>query len=75
MVKVVNSALNVHDGALTQLYVACSPEIEKNEQRAQYFIPIAKHSELDPKAPAITQEMRTKLWTISEELTGVKFDV
>lgn len=75
LIKYVNNALNVHDGALTQLYVACSPEIETKQYRAKYFVPIAKLSELDKKAPKITQEMRSRLWEVSEEMTGVKYDL
>lgn len=44
MVKVV--AMKPEVGALTQLYCATSPDIEKKDIRGKYFIPIA--NELDP---------------------------
>ena len=70
-----NGALSLQDGALTQLYVACSPEIEEKNLRAQYFVPIAQQSPLDSKAPKITQEMKTKLWELSEDLTKIKYEL
>lgn len=73
--KWYNGALSPYNGALTQVYTAISPEIEEKNYRGQYFVPIAKHRNLDPNAPEITEEMRTKLWEISEQMTGVKFDV
>ena len=39
-------AYNTADGALTQLYLATSPEVESKDIRGQYFVPIA-----DPRLP------------------------
>uniref|UniRef100_A0A7S3PGY3 Uncharacterized protein n=1 Tax=Aplanochytrium stocchinoi TaxID=215587 RepID=A0A7S3PGY3_9STRA len=73
--KKFNGALNVHDGALTQLYCATAPDVIEKKYRGQYFVPIAKWSELDPKAPKTTDELRKKLWETSEEIIGTKFSV
>lgn len=75
MYKKAKGALHVRDGALTQLYCALSPEVIENNWKGDYFVPIAQHSPLNAKAPAITKPMQEKLWTVSEELTGVKFQV
>lgn len=73
--KIYKGALPVNVGALTQLYAALSPEVETYNYRGEYFVPVARLGKLDPVAPTITQEMRTKLWDVSEELTGINFDV
>ncbi|KAF9303809.1 hypothetical protein BGZ74_003001 [Mortierella antarctica] len=43
-------------GALTQLYCATSPEIESNDARGKYFIPIAH--ELDPNPIAFDEDLQ-----------------
>ncbi|KAG0304244.1 hypothetical protein BGZ98_005756 [Dissophora globulifera] len=53
-------------GALTQLYLATSPEIEEQDIRGRYFVPIAK--EIDPSPYARDEELQEKLWTFSEKL-------
>lgn len=71
--KWYNGALSPRDGALTQLYCAVSPEVIEKKYKAEYFVPIANRSELDAAAPKITDEMRTRLWQVSEEIIGSKF--
>eukprot|EP00924_Labyrinthula_sp_SR-Ha-C_P000349 snap_masked-scaffold_25-processed-gene-4.29-mRNA-1 protein AED:0.23 eAED:0.23 QI:15/1/1/1/1/1/2/110/350 len=71
----LRGSMNVHDGALTQLYCATSPEIVKEEYKGKYFIPIAELSPLDKQAPRITKDMQVKLWEVSEEMTNTKFDI
>ena len=73
MYKRAMGALSVQQGALTQLYVAASPEAAK--VRGQFFEPIARLSELYDTCPEITQNMRDRLWAVSEELAGIKFDI
>ena len=73
--KFYKGALSPNVGALTQLYAAMSPEIETKNYRGEYFIPVAKLGQLDPAAPKITAEMRTKLWEVSEQLTGIEFAI
>ncbi|KAH9119165.1 hypothetical protein AeMF1_008011, partial [Aphanomyces euteiches] len=53
-------------GALTQLYVATSPDMEKNQWQGQYFTPIAK---LD-KATALSRDSEEidRLWTWTNAL-------
>ncbi|KAG0364844.1 hypothetical protein BC939DRAFT_418123 [Gamsiella multidivaricata] len=57
-------------GALTQLYLATSPEVESQDIRGRYFIPIA--NELQPTAYAQDEELQEKLWKFSEELVREK---
>ncbi|KAJ1528210.1 hypothetical protein HK096_010372 [Nowakowskiella sp. JEL0078] len=51
-------------GALTQLYVATSPEIREKNYRGQYFVPITKLG--SPSKQAQDKALRDKLWTFSE---------
>ncbi|KAG0298135.1 hypothetical protein BGZ98_000304 [Dissophora globulifera] len=59
-------AMSPRKGALTQLYLATSPEIEQQDIRGRYFIPIAK--EIEPSTFARDEELQEKLWTFSEKL-------
>ncbi|KAG0045188.1 hypothetical protein BGZ83_009574 [Gryganskiella cystojenkinii] len=53
-------------GALTQLYLATSPEIVNKDVRGRYFVPIA--NEIQPHAYAQDEELQERLWTFSEEI-------
>ncbi|KAG0319212.1 hypothetical protein BGZ97_002558 [Linnemannia gamsii] len=66
-------AMSPKVGALTELYVATSPEIENNDVRGRYFIPIA--NEIQPSALARDEELQEKLWTFSEKLMNEKVKV
>mmetsp|Transcript_10397 Transcript_10397/g.14418 ORF Transcript_10397/g.14418 Transcript_10397/m.14418 type:complete len:270 (+) Transcript_10397:133-942(+) len=68
-------ALNVTQGALTQLYAATSPEVVEKGYRGEYFVPIAKKAELNPHVAPVTEEMRKELWELSEKLTKTKFEI
>ncbi|KAI8803534.1 hypothetical protein BJ742DRAFT_496882 [Cladochytrium replicatum] len=57
-------------GALTQVYAATSPEIEKNDYRGQYFVPFGKLAK--PSQLAEDKELRDRLWEFSEKLTKEK---
>ncbi|CAK4073818.1 unnamed protein product [Aphanomyces euteiches] len=50
-------------GALTQLYVATSPDIEKNEWQGQYFTPIAKLTKATDLSRDPQQVDRVWKWT------------
>lgn len=63
-------AMTPEVGALTQLYVATSPEIENKDIRGRYFVPIA--NEIQPSAYALDEELQEKLWVFSEELVKEK---
>eukprot|EP00434_Breviolum_minutum_P037963 symbB.v1.2.033662.t1/scaffold4214.1/size43011/4 len=52
-------------GAVTQLYLATSPEIESKNIRGQYYRPQALHAD-PPKFS--TYELEEKLWSVSEKL-------
>ncbi|KAI9206470.1 uncharacterized protein BJ171DRAFT_457496 [Polychytrium aggregatum] len=53
-------------GALTQIYVATSPDIETKNYRGQYFDPVTRLS--TPSAPASDKELAKKLWELSVKL-------
>lgn len=53
-------------GAATSIYVATSPDLEGVSGR--YF---AKSKEQEPAANALDDEAAARLWTISEEMTGL----
>ncbi|KAG0376783.1 hypothetical protein BGX24_007226 [Mortierella sp. AD032] len=57
-------------GALTQLYLATSPEVEEKDIRGRYFIPIA--NEIQPTAESQNEELQEKLWMYSERLAREK---
>ncbi|GJJ74804.1 hypothetical protein EMPS_07162 [Entomortierella parvispora] len=57
-------------GALTQLYLATSPEIEKKNVRGRYFIPIA--NEIHPSAYARDEKLQERLWAFTEKLVEEK---
>jgi len=59
-------SLSVDQGALTQLYLATSPEIQNKDIRGRYFIPIA--NEIQPSEYARDEALQEKLWAFSEDL-------
>eukprot|EP00932_Pfiesteria_piscicida_P010957 SRR837773.22000.p1 GENE.SRR837773.22000~~SRR837773.22000.p1 ORF type:complete len:366 (-),score=106.04 SRR837773.22000:106-1170(-) len=65
--QVLKESVLLHppQGAVTQLYLATSPDIEANDIRGQYYRPQAMHT----AAPAAsTEELQEKLWSASEQL-------
>ncbi|KAF9125683.1 hypothetical protein BG015_004847 [Linnemannia schmuckeri] len=58
------------EGALTQLYLATSSEIEEKDLRGRYFIPIAK--EIQPTSYGRNVDLQEKLWTFSDNLVKEK---
>lgn len=63
-------ALPPEKGALTTLYVATSPDIESNDWRARYFVPIAKLA--TTSKAAMNEEAAKQLWEFSEKLVAEK---
>ncbi|KAJ3118431.1 hypothetical protein HDU96_001598 [Phlyctochytrium bullatum] len=63
--------LSPDEGAATQLYLATSPDVEKENIRGEFYIPIAKKAQ-----PTIKQgtdmALAKKLWEFSEELVKEK---
>jgi hypothetical protein len=71
-------ARNIENGALTSLYVATSPDIEKKNIRGAYFKPSAtlpapfiRPAICTPSAKARDATLATKLWQLSERLVGL----
>eukprot|EP00946_MAST-07B_sp_MAST-7B-sp1_P005316 g5316.t1 len=60
-------------GALTQLYLSCSPDIRSNNITGAYYVPVAGSSPLDPMAENST--LAAALWTLSESATEESFDL
>ncbi|GJJ74807.1 hypothetical protein EMPS_07165 [Entomortierella parvispora] len=63
-------AMSPKRGALTQLYLATSPEVENKDIRGRYFIPIA--NEIQPSRFGTNKELQDKLWEYSEKLMREK---
>ncbi|KAF8943831.1 hypothetical protein BGZ52_011150 [Haplosporangium bisporale] len=63
-------AMTPEVGALTQLYVATSPEIVNKDIRGRYFVPIA--NEIQPSAYALDEALQEELWAFSEKLIKEK---
>lgn len=57
-------------GALTQLYVATSPDIEVQDIRAEYFTPIGNRDQAS--VLATSPELCEKLWKLSEDVLKEK---
>ncbi|KAG0275390.1 hypothetical protein BGZ96_003821, partial [Linnemannia gamsii] len=70
--QILNAVMgySAEEGALTQLYLATSPEIENRDVRGRYFIPIA--NEIQPSMYARDEELQERLWTFSENLVREK---
>lgn len=62
--------MNVQDGALTQLYLATSPEIEENNINGQYYAPFGVPYK--PGGAASSKEEGSKLWEFTESLLKEK---
>ncbi|RKO89695.1 hypothetical protein BDK51DRAFT_35306 [Blyttiomyces helicus] len=69
-----NSTLAIppYEGALTSLYVATSPEIETNDVRAKYFVPIASERTDLSSEYSKDETLAEKLWAFSEKLVEEK---
>lgn len=68
LTKVV--AMTPEVGALTQLYLATSPEVVNKDIRSRYFIPIA--NEIKPSYLGRDEVLQEKLWAFSEKLVREK---
>lgn len=61
------AAFNVHDGALTQLYLAASPDLDNRpDLNGRFFVPIAEPSQ--PQHPSVQRrDLVNDLWQHSDE--------
>ncbi|KAI1316556.1 hypothetical protein EDD11_009821 [Mortierella claussenii] len=57
-------------GALNQIYLATSPEVEEKNLRGLYFVPVG--NECRPSHYALDEELQEKLWAYSERLVHEK---
>ncbi|KAG0013836.1 Retinol dehydrogenase 14 [Podila clonocystis] len=64
------SILTPDDGALTQLYVATSPDVVKSDIRGRFFVPIADEESLNSQALDVS--LQEKLWEYSEKVVKEK---
>ncbi|KAJ3290679.1 Retinol dehydrogenase 14 [Borealophlyctis nickersoniae] len=69
---VCTMALPIPTGALTQLYVATSPDIEKDQISGAYFVPIATRRDEDLTPAARDGMLAAKLWKFTEVLVKEK---
>ena len=63
-------ALNIRDGALTQIYLASAKEVEDMNIKGQYFGPVAESYAMAPIAH--NEELAKKMWHFSEQLIAEK---
>jgi len=59
-------ALNSEEGAITQLYVATSPEIEEKKINGKYFVPMARMRDVSSYGSNTTAQK--ELWDYTEQL-------
>jgi hypothetical protein len=59
-------SVDANDGAITQMYLATSPEVEAKDIRGQYYVPFAELS--SAAGYAASQENQTKLWDVTEKI-------
>ncbi|KAI9276394.1 hypothetical protein BY458DRAFT_472631 [Sporodiniella umbellata] len=62
--------VSTENGALTQLYLATSPEVEQKEVKGQYYVPIATPSKA--KGYTDSKELSLELWNFTEKLIKEK---
>ncbi|RKO89694.1 hypothetical protein BDK51DRAFT_25331, partial [Blyttiomyces helicus] len=65
-------AIPPSEGALTSLYLATSPDIETNDVRAKYFVPIASERTDLSSEVSKDETLAEKLWAFSEKLVEEK---
>ena len=58
--------ISTEDGALTQLYLATSPEVEEKSIKGQYYVPYASPS--SPSGVAASKDGPLALWDFTEKL-------
>lgn len=62
--------ISTEDGALTQLYLATSPEVEEKNIRGEYYVPYATREK--PTGVAALEEAPLELWNFTENLLKEK---
>ncbi|KAI9350066.1 hypothetical protein DFJ73DRAFT_833003 [Zopfochytrium polystomum] len=62
--------MDVHQGALTQLFLSTSPKILENGYKGQYFVPIANLG--TPSEDATNQELACALWEWGKSIIAEK---
>ncbi|KAF9332760.1 Retinol dehydrogenase 14 [Podila minutissima] len=65
-----DSFLTPDDGALTQLYVATSPDVVRSDIRGRFFIPIGQEESLSSEV--LDEDLQEKLWEYSEKIVKEK---
>ncbi|KAG0029536.1 hypothetical protein BGZ81_003643 [Podila clonocystis] len=64
------TSITPDEGALTQLYLATSPDVVKKDIRGRFFVPTAEEQELN--GDALDVELQEKLWEYSEKVVKEK---
>ncbi|KAG0081059.1 Retinol dehydrogenase 14 [Podila epicladia] len=70
VVALLPTVVSPEEGALTQLYLATSPDVIKKDIRGRYFVPTAEEQELN--ADALDVGLQEKLWEYSENIVKAK---
>ena len=59
-------SIEAEDGAITQMYLATSPEVEEKDIHGKYYVPYAV--EATPQSHATSQANQTELWDFTEKI-------
>jgi hypothetical protein len=72
VIKYITNAMSidVEDGAITQMYLATSPEVEDQDIKGKYYVPYGV--EATPIGHATSQKNQTELWDFSEKILHEK---
>ncbi|KAI8062405.1 hypothetical protein BC940DRAFT_336481 [Gongronella butleri] len=71
ILRFVIRSIPAEDGAVTQMYLATSPEIDEKNIQGQYYIPMAQHSK-PVTALANDDKNAVELWEFTEKLLSEK---
>ncbi|CAO3679550.1 unnamed protein product [Umbelopsis vinacea] len=63
-------SIDVEDGAITQMYLATSPEVEDQDIKGKYYVPYGVAA--TPIGHATSQKNQTELWDFTEKILHEK---
>ncbi|CAO3613501.1 unnamed protein product [Cunninghamella blakesleeana] len=72
LTTIYNKAFTIttEDGALTQLYLATSPEVEEKKIKGEYFVPFGEKA--TPSCASTSEKNAKELWDFTEKLLKEK---
>ena len=61
-------AFDLEGGSITQLFLACAPEVEENDIKGKFFVPVAGEAPFDPHV--LNETLARALWEMSENIVA-----